>query len=144
MIEPTVKRNSHSNKAWVDSRWQELVDSMPGLKFVQCGPDPALALRGVTFVPTPRFRIACAVLKHARAFVGTEGGLMHAAAAVDTRAVILWSEFIDPSVTGYANHHNIRHAGKSCGMRLPCPTCVASMEAISVNEVRTTLIEALE
>jgi ADP-heptose:LPS heptosyltransferase len=143
MIEPTVKTNRHDNKAWVPSRWQDLVDAMPGVEFVQCGPNPAQALRGVRYVVTTRFREACAVLASARAFVGTEGGLMHAAAAVDVPAVILWSEFIDPGVTGYASHRNIRHAGESCGSRLPCPSCRASMEAITVEEVKSQLEEVL-
>lgn len=144
MIEPTVKRNTHDNKAWPVDRWQALVDSMLDVRFVQCGPDPSAALRGVEFVVTQRFRQACAVLSNAIAFVGTEGGLMHAAAAVDTPAVILWSEFIDPGITGYANHRNIRHVGKSCGSRMFCPTCRESMEKITVEEVRENLVEVIK
>jgi ADP-heptose:LPS heptosyltransferase len=65
---------------------------------------------------------------------------MHAAAAVGTPAVILWSEFISPEITGYSSMTNLRHAGKPCGNRLACASCRKSMEAITVDEV----VRALE
>lgn len=144
MVEPNVKAIGHTNKAWVRDRWQQVVDSMHHVRFVQCGAYGGTEwLNGVDRMPTPTFRHACAVLSVCRAFVGTEGGLMHAAAAVGTPAVILWSEFISPDITGYAMHRNIRHAGKACGMRSDCPGCRASMEAITVEEVVQNLQEIL-
>jgi hypothetical protein len=142
MIEPNVKKNGHANKAWPFERWQQLVDRMPH-RFLQCGPIGTRWLRGVDRVVTQTFRHACAALSTSRAFVGTEGGLMHAAAAVGVPAVVLWSEFIAPSVTGYEAHRNIRHAGEPCGMRSPCKGCEASMLAISVDEVEQNLSEVV-
>ncbi len=110
--------------------------------FVQCGAGD-VRLPGATQVPTPTFRHAAAVLSVCRAFVGTEGGLMHAAAAVGTPAVILWSEFISPEITGYSSMTNLRHAGKPCGNRFNCPSCRKSMEAITVDEVVAGLAIAL-
>jgi ADP-heptose:LPS heptosyltransferase len=144
LIEPNVKAIGHQNKAWVRDRWQKVVDSMRHIRFVQCGHyDTTEWLQNVDRMPTPAFRHACAVLSVCKAFVGTEGGLMHAAAAVGTPAVILWSEFISPDITGYTMHRNIRHAGKACGMRTDCPGCRASMEAITVEEVVHNLQEIL-
>jgi ADP-heptose:LPS heptosyltransferase len=150
MIEPNGKAIGHTNKQWVPERWGELLDVMvPSMRlddspFVQCGPPGTHFLDEVVrHVTTPTFRHALAVLSVCRAFVGTEGGLMHGAAAVGTPAVILWSEFISPEITGYAQHRNIRHAGKPCGMRRDCPTCRASMAAISVDEVVCNLREIL-
>lgn len=139
MIEPNVKANGHENKAWPFERWQEVIDRCPRIDFVQCGSVDGRFLRGVVRVETPSFRHAAAVLAQSRTFLGSEGGLMHSAAAVGKPSVILWSEFIDPSVTGYSMHRNIRHAGRSCGMRLPCASCAASMQAISVDEVLLNL-----
>lgn len=139
MIEPNVKNVGHDNKAWLPARWFGL--SLDREDFVQCVQAPQDALPAhVLKVITPTFRHAAAVLSVARAFVGTEGGLMHAAAAVGTPAVILWSEFISPEITGYSNMVNLRHAGKPCGNRLACAGCRKSMEAISVEEV----VQALE
>lgn len=141
MIEPNVKNIGHTNKAWLWDRWQALVDSMPDTQFVQCLPVGARVLAGdnVHHVQTLSFRDAMAVLSRSVALVTTEGGLMHAAAAVGTPAVVLWSEFISPDVTGYKMHTNLRHAGNPCGMRLNCPSCRRSMAAITVGEVRSAL-----
>lgn len=141
MIEPNVKNIGHLNKQWLVPRWLEV--SKTRSDFVQCVSSPEQALPPhVLKVVTPTFRHACAVLSVAKAFVGTEGGLMHGAAAVGTPAVILWSEFISPEITGYDSPKiiNLRHAGKPCGMRTNCPGCRKSMEAITVDEV----VESLE
>lgn len=146
MIEPNVKAIGHTNKAWIWDRWTDLVaDRQAGLHelSLQCGARDARRLQGTMWVETPTFRHAAAVLSVCRAFVGTEGGLAHAAAAVGTPAVILWSEFISPDITGYAQHRNIRHAGKACGSRHDCAGCRKSMEAITVSEVLANLGEIL-
>jgi len=136
LIEPHTKA-ADSNKAWPWQRWQELVDR--GGDFVQIGPAGTARLRGVEFVETATFRRAAAVLASSRAFIGTEGGLHHAAAALGVRAVVLFSEFIDSAITGYPLHLNLRHAGAACGSRLACPGCKASMDALTVDEVATHL-----
>lgn len=135
LIEPNVKANGHDNKAWIWERWQEVADRWQGAKLVQTGSTGCRGLRGVEQVETESFRKAAAVLSVCRAFVGTEGGLMHAAAALGVPAVILWSEFIHPDITGYESMRNIRHASKVCGMRVPCPGCSASMRRITTDEV---------
>lgn len=133
LIEPHTK-DPASNKAWIWDRWQAV--ALSGVaKFVQAGPAGTRILKGVTFIETPTFRVALLVLKASRGYVGTEGGLHHAAAAIGIPAVVLWSHFIAPEFTGYATHTNIRHAVGWCGLRVPCPECRASMERIHANEV---------
>lgn len=135
IVEPNTKAKiGHTNKAWLFLRWQELVNRKR-YRFAQCGPIGTKWLENVDRIVTPTFRHVAAILAHSRGLVSGEGGLMHAAAALDKPAVILWSEFIDPTITGYVEHRNIRHANRTCGMRVQCPTCLASMEAISVDEV---------
>lgn len=142
LIEPNTKVDG-SNKAWFWDRWQAVVDR--GGEFVQVGPAGTRRLERVHFVETPTFRHACAVLAGSKAFVGAEGGLHHAAAALNVPAVVLFSDFISPLVTGYETHRNL-HKGTSrlgCGMRTPCAGCRASMEAITVDEVRSNLEEII-
>lgn len=142
MVEPNTKDVGHTNKAWIRERWGDLANAIDA-PIVQCVPSvatPSLQAKA-TKVITPSFRHAAAVLSVCRAFIGTEGGLMHAAAAVGVRGVILWSEFISPDITGYSMHKNLRHAGKACGMRLNCKTCRASMAAITVDEVLQALAD---
>lgn len=142
LVEPNTKVQD-GNKAWIWKRWQQLVDLMGRENFVQVGAPGSRTLDGVNFVQTGTFRHACAVLSVSRAFVGTEGGLHHAAAALGVPAVVLFSEFISPEFTGYATHRNLRHAGVACGSRIPCAGCKISMAAITVDEVSTNLEEVL-
>jgi hypothetical protein len=139
MLEPNGKNIGHANKLWPMQRWAELVEQI-NVPLVQCvsepGPHPGVK---VLKVITPAFRQACAVLSVAKAFVGTDGGLMHAAAATGTPAVILWSEYTSPEIVGYSTMTNLRHAGAPCGNRLNCPGCRKAMEAITVAEVVTAL-----
>lgn len=152
MVEPNGKDIGHTNKRWHPRRWVELACDLSrhGVSIVQCGPqlisggwNIGLSPSYARYAVTPTFRHALAVMSVCKAFVGTEGGLMHGAAAVGTPAVILWSEFISPEITGYAMHRNIRHAGKPCGNRLDCDGCRQSMEAITVEEVVENLKEIL-
>ena len=147
MVEPNVKATGHSNKAWLAERWVQLSAELVAYhhsRVIQCTQSSAVkVLLSAERVVTPTFRQALAVLSVCRALVTTEGGLMHGAAAVGTPAVVLWSEFIDPSITGYKQHRNIRHASKTCGMRINCPSCRRSMEAITVDEVFNAFTEIL-
>jgi ADP-heptose:LPS heptosyltransferase len=145
LVEPNVKAQAHTNKAWVFRRWEALLEHplLAGVRFVQCGPRGVQRVHRAAFVETATFREATAVLSVCRAFAGTEGALHHAAAAVGVPAVVLWSEFIDPTVTGYPQHRNLRHAGKACGSRQQCAGCIESMLRISVDEVAANLKDVL-
>lgn len=138
MVEPNTKVPG-SNKDWIFARWQKVVDSLPELPWIQCGASEARRLERVEFVETSS-RSAFSVLSAARLFIGTEGALHHAAAAFRTPAIVLWSEFISPTYTGYETQTNIRKTAHVCGARFRCESCVASMEAISAEEV----IEAIQ
>lgn len=141
MVEPNVKKIGHENKDWGPINWSQLDIALHNAKIptVQCGPAGTRFLHYVKPAITPSFRMAAAVLSVARAFIGTEGGLMHAAAAVGTPAVIIWSEFISPDITGYKNHANLREAGKPCGMRVNCESCRRSLTAITPAKVMEAL-----
>lgn len=141
VIEPHTKV-ADGNKSWQWERWQAVVDAMPNVRFVQVGPFNTRALDGVEMATTS-FRQAAAILSVSKAFVGTEGALHHAAAALGIPAVVLWSEFISPDITGYAQHRNLRHAGEPCGARVPCVGCKISMGLITVDEVVGNLTEVL-
>ncbi len=142
MVEPNVKAIGHDNKAWPAPRWHAL--AAEGIPTVQCVPGGVAPLTD-TAALTPSFRYACAVLSVSKAFIGTEGGLAHAAAAVRVPGVVLFSDFISPDSVGYSMHRNIRHAtGLGCGMRTNCSQCAKAMERITVTEVVTNLKETLK
>jgi ADP-heptose:LPS heptosyltransferase len=133
VVEPTIKSNASPNKDWGRENWQRLVDMEPGLPWLQFAPRERgdHLLRGVrTIVACPNFRHAAAALAFARAAVLPEGGLHHAAAAVNLPAVVIFGGFISPAQTGYAIHENIFTGVVPCGMRVPCDHCRDAMDNI--------------
>ncbi|OBQ68927.1 hypothetical protein EFV37_29250 [Mesorhizobium loti] len=127
-----------ANKDWGRAKFQAVADRLKaaGHKVAQFQSDkgsPVLA--GVTALKTTSFRDAVAVLSHAAIYIGSEGGLHHAAAAVGIPAVVLFGGFIPPSVTGYTTHANLTGGAEACGSLKPCSHCRKAMEAISVEEV---------
>ena len=138
LIEPNVKGSYGGNKDWGFDKWQRLVDELPECNFVQCG--HGRILRGVEVVPVRSFRHACGLLSHARLFVGTDGGLHHAAAAVGTGAVVVWGGLAPPAVLGYEGHINLCHAKEWCGSTKKCGHCSAALAKVSVDEVRAAIL----
>jgi len=145
LIEPNLKDKASPNKDWGFLNYQELVQRFPPGTFVQVGHGDFRRLAGVEVVPTHTFRLAAAVLAASRAYVGPEGGLHHAAAALGKPAVVIFGGFISPDQTGYTGirHHNIFTGVNPCGMRVPCAHCRKAMDEITVDLVDRNLKELL-
>jgi hypothetical protein len=140
LIEPHVKarRDGAENRQWGWDCYAELVSSRPGLRWVQVGKSELASLPGVARVPTGSFREACAVLARAAAYVGPEGGLHHASAALGIPAVVIFGGYISPKVTGYSFHVNLfTGKGLGCGRRQRCDC--DCMTKISRDEVARAL-----
>lgn len=140
VIEPNVVwwKSSARNKDWGYSRYQEVADELQtmGRKVVQfVPPHGGQMLGGVKQVSARSFRDAIAILRHAKLYIGAEGGLHHAAAAVNVRGVVLFGGWIPPSVTGYDTHINIAGSDRFCGSFATCAHCRDAMAAISVERV---------
>ncbi len=131
-IEPNVKGSFGGNKDWGFEKWQKVVESCP-FKFVQ---GRGRRLGGVAQVETKTFRDACALLRRCSFFVGTDGGLHHAAAALGKRAVVVWGGLVGPRSLGYDFHINLRGEGvQDCGSSRPCEHCRAAMDKVSIETV---------
>ncbi len=146
IIQPTIKAKASPNKHWGEGRWREFAQQakLDGIRLVQLGPAGTTPLRGVNLISTPSFNHACAVLARAKAYVGHEGGMHHAAAALGVPAVVIFGAFISPRSTGYVAHRNLfegRDLG--CGMRWPCPCCAVAMSKIQSARVLAELKELL-
>jgi len=140
VVEPHVPswKSVAPNKDWGAKRYQQVVDKLIAenvrvLQFTYDKGGPAL--RGVEAVSTAGFRDALAVMSNAALFLGPEGGLHHAAAAVSVPGVVLFGGFIPPQVTGYATHANLTGGAEACGSYRPCAHCRAAMDRITVDEV---------
>lgn len=131
-IEPNIKGWLGSNKDWGFERWQDVVNELHDVDFVQ---GPGRKLEGVTQVDTESFRDACALLSRASLFAGTDGGLHHAAAALGKRAVVVWGGFTHPRNLGYDSHINLHSGVEPCGSLKDCPHCKKAMDAVPVEKV---------
>jgi hypothetical protein len=131
-IEPNIKGWLGPNKDWGFDRWQKVVKSMPDVRFIQ---GPGRKLDGVEQVETTSFRSACALLSKATLFLGTDGGLHHAAAALGKPAVVVWGGYTHPRNLGYDTHVNIHSGVEPCGSVKPCAHCKKAMDQIPVERV---------
>ena len=145
VVEPSVKPEASPNKDWGADRFQAVVDRCLGVTFVQMGPSLAelkAFLRGPRFVRTESFRAACGVLSHASAYLGPEGGLHHAAAAMRVPAAVIFGSFVHPETTGYPFHVNFyvndQHA--PCGRWARCQACFQALERIRPEDVAKHLL----
>ena len=138
-LEPHAKDDYTPNKGWFFERWQEVVDRLSGsITVVQVGlPEKALLKGVVDFRGIGSFRDTACLLPHARLFVGTDGGLMHAARAVGTDSVILYGGYTPIELTAYTNNVNIYHHVECapCGLRVECPFQKKCLASIQVEEV---------
>jgi ADP-heptose:LPS heptosyltransferase len=127
------------NKNWYPERFLEVSRKVRGFcRVVQLGRvgDPDLEfdldLRGKV---NPRQ--AAAVLDSCSALICQVGYLMHAAAAVGTRAVVVYGGFEAPWESGYSENINLFSELKCspCWLRGPCPYDKKCMQQIGSEEV---------
>jgi ADP-heptose:LPS heptosyltransferase len=141
LIEPHVKGTvSGQNKDWGWNKWGALVRHEED--WLQCRYAGKRVLNNVNAVPTNTFREACALLERASLFVGSDGGLHHAAAALGVPAVVVWGGYSSPEILGYANHHNIWDGDDPCGSLVGCAHCVQKMSETKVRTVWKEIVSA--
>lgn len=147
VIEPNVEwsKRSASNKDWGAGKYQVVANHLikKGHKVIQFSVGP-IRLDNVTTVITKDFRHSMAVVKRASLVITPEGGLHHGAAAVGTRAVVIFGGWIPPEATGYDIHSNISAPGEACGRYEPCEHCREAMGKIKVDLVVHEVEKMLE
>lgn len=157
VVEPNIKPGASPNKDWGWANWQALVARHPAT-WIQLGPPGTRLLGGVHQRVTHDFREALVALAGAALYVGHEGALHHAAAALGIPAVVIFGGYVSPRQTGYGivragaltsqapvSHINIYPADphSPCGMRVPCPHCKRVMASISVDQVADAVSHTL-
>jgi hypothetical protein len=132
IVEPNVKKvYAHTvNKAW--HGWEELFKH--DLPWIQLG--NYTTEKKTTWLETPNFRDALGILSKAKLFIGTDGGLHHAAAALGIPSVVIWTGFTSPRHLGYDTHRNIHDGSEPCGTYdSVCQHCLLKSKAITVEQV---------
>lgn len=133
-----------ANKHWLPGRMQEVVNAMKkqGHSVIQLGAaqdDPLDGVKDMRGKAT--LRESAAILASARLLVGLEGGLVHLARSVDTRAILIYTGYTRPDETGYTENINLRDpaAGEGCWRRETCEHCAESARNVTAEMV----VEAL-
>lgn len=144
-IEPTIKQLANPNKQW--HGWQAVVDALPDVGFLQSGPDEGHVnmLRGqnVAYAVSRDFIKAMRYLNQAALYLGPEGGMHHASAAMGVPAVVIFGGALSLEATGYPDHVNF--GGEApCGRWEPCAHCADVMKAITVDQVVHAVKELLK
>lgn len=140
LIEPNIKLGAPENKRWPFGRYQKVVKARKDrVQFVQFGRP---LLDGVVSLPAMPIRSVLGLLFSIEGYLGNEGGLHHAAAAVGTPGVVVFGGYINPSVTGYQLHQNLFVQSEDEGC-LSTPAGQAALAAITVDEVVAALDRVL-
>ena len=146
-IEPHVKKRlGYQNRDWGFKKWQKVVETLKDqFEFIQITHGSNKPINGCINVHGLNFRNSVAVLAKCDLFVGPEGGMHHAAAATDRKAVVIFGGHIGPHITGYNFHKNLYiELDKSpCGMKTPCKHCEECMRLISIETVIKNIKETL-
>lgn len=143
LIEPYTK---HDNFRWSMEDWSTFVaEHSKEFTFVQHVHKDSEVIPGVQ-TESATFREACGLLTGARAYVRSESGMTHAAAALGVRQVTIWGGCMDPDVLGgYPLQVNVadRGTGSPCGRWHPCEHCATVMKAITPKRIARALRKAL-
>lgn len=147
LIEPALPpgKSVAPNKDWGARNYQIVADRLrnDGHRVVQFSSPGSTPLQNVQRLRTRSFRDAVSIIRHAKLYIGPEGGLHHAAGAARIPGVVLFGGFIPPQVTGYDIHTNLTGGAEACGSLRPCKHCADAMARISVDEVLDAARERL-
>jgi ADP-heptose:LPS heptosyltransferase len=140
-IEPHTKTmTSKNNRDW---GWENFCELVRRVKFRFVQPAYGLPILPGAVPVMSDFLGGIAVLKKARTAVMAEGGMMHAAAAVNVPSVVIFGGYVSPENTGYDLHTNLFTGGEPCGSKYPCPHCREAMRRITVDQVVAAVEEKL-
>lgn len=138
LLEPTPVRGN-KNRRWPDAKWEDLSEALRalGLPIVQLQHAASRLLPNTIWAPHHGFRQACGVLSAASLFVSTEGGLVHASAALGIPTVALWGGCVSCDVLGYPEHVNLvdEDPRTPCGKWRPCAHCADAWSRLTADRV---------
>ena len=145
VIEPYSKSHWFGDlREWSFERWERVVKSVreQNVPVVQIGEGGRPILEGaIDMTGRTSFREAVLLMKRARLFLGQDGGLMHAANAVNVPSVIVWGGVNLPDFIGYRKHTVLcRHVDCApCGLRGDCPYDKKCLTTVEASEVISTV-----
>ncbi len=138
VIEPFSKTNYTPNRTYPFDKWQRVVDNLSkDIEVVQVGTDENNLLKNVTnLIGKTTFREAACLIGYADLMMSSESGLVHAATAVDTKALSIVTGYQDPRMVNYPQNINIYIGTHGpCGWKVPCAVCREDAERHDESEI---------
>jgi ADP-heptose:LPS heptosyltransferase len=137
LFEPNVPwhKSVAVNKDWGRCRYQALAEKLRHAGWRVLQTSYGKVRLDVETIAVNSFRDAAAVIASVDLVIVPEGGLHHAAAAVGTKAIVIFGGFISPRVTGYDAHINLTGGAGACGSLNRCDHCRKALDAIEVDHV---------
>ena len=146
-IEPHVKKRlGYQNRDWGFKKWKKVIAELKDkYEFIQITYGNNKPIEGCINVHGLNFRSSVAILSMCDLFVGTEGGMHHAAAATNREALVIFGGHISPKITGYDYHSNlyIDLDNSPCGIKNVCKHCEECMDLITIEMVIEGIKEIL-
>jgi len=146
VIEPHSKMSYTPNRAYPLEKWQSVINKISKhIQVVQVGQEGNQVLSGVVdFTGKTSFKEAALLIGKSRLFVSTEGGLVHAATAVDTKSVVVMTGYQDMRMVAYPQNININIANHGpCGLKIPCKLCQEDAKNHDYNIIVKQIMEHL-
>jgi hypothetical protein len=137
LLEPNVPwhKSVAVNKDWGRARYQALAQKLRRAGWRVLQNTYGKVRLDVETIAVHSLRDAAATIASVDLVIVPEGGLHHAAAAVGTKAIVIFGGFIPPQVTGYDAHINLTGGAEACGSLHRCDHCRRALEAIEVDHV---------
>ena len=176
-IEPYSKANYTPNRTYSFEKWQKIVDEISKyVDVVQIGfkdNNPVNSTKDYTgktyfdisstskgnneelrnvknLAGKTTFRESAAIIGKSKFFISTEGGLVHAASAVETKALVIMTGYsgtaaAPPPHWSYPQNINVNISSHGpCGLKIECPQCVQDVINHNENEIIDKIKEYLE
>lgn len=126
-IEPYSNTEYTINRQYPFDYWQKIVNVLRDkIKIVQVGVknkhilDGAIDMTGIT-----TFKNTAGIIGKSKLFLSTEGGLVHAATAFNTKSIVIITGYQAQKMIAYPQNINIfigRHG--PCGLKTECSECI--------------------
>tara|TARA_Y100000296_G_C5168108_1_gene255807 strand:- start:224 stop:1057 length:834 start_codon:yes stop_codon:yes gene_type:complete len=138
VVEPHSKINYTKNRVYPYEKWQKIVNSLSkDIEVVQVGNPNLPVLENVTdLTGKTTFREATLLIGESELLLSTEGGLTHAATAVDTTSLVVITGYQSLEMVAYPQNINLYLANHGpCGLKAVCESCKKEVEEHDFNEI---------
>jgi ADP-heptose:LPS heptosyltransferase len=126
-IEPISKENYTKNRKYPFEKWQNIVNSLKDdICIVQVGVKGSKVLDNVIdLTGKTSFTNTAGIIGRSDLFLSSEGGLVHAATAFDTKSLVIITGYQSLKMVAYPQNINIDISSHGpCGMKIDCPLCI--------------------